>query len=162
MADVFEKARKFPSDGVKAKGITQTTMEFVALDNQPFSVVEDVGFRRLIEHIEPRYVMPSRRHFSEVCLPELFNVAATHVHEHIAADISAISFTTDIWSSDVSITSMLSLTHNGSTLISSCTRFCSIHKSFEGHIQQQPFLMHSPICSTHLKCMSLSVAMQEI
>ncbi len=85
-------------------------MEFVALDDQPFSVVEDVGFRRLIEHIEPRYVMPSRRHFSEVCLPELFNVVATHVHEHIAADISAISFTTDIWSSDVSITSMLSLT----------------------------------------------------
>ncbi len=110
VADVFEKARKFPSDGVKAKGITQTIVEFVALDDQPFSVVEDVGFRRLIEHIEPRYVMPSRRHFSEVCLPELFNVVATHVHEHIAADISAISFTTDIWSSDVSITSMLSLT----------------------------------------------------
>ncbi len=32
-----------------------------------FSVVEYVGFRRLIEHIEPRYVMPSRQHFSEVC-----------------------------------------------------------------------------------------------
>ncbi len=45
-----------------------------------------------------------------MCLPELFNVVATHVHEHIAADISAISFTTDIWSSDVRITSMLSLT----------------------------------------------------
>ncbi len=42
---LFEKAKKFPSDGVKAKGITQTTMEFVALDDQPFSVVEDVGFR---------------------------------------------------------------------------------------------------------------------
>ncbi len=110
VADVFEKARKFPSDGVKAKGITQKIMEFIALDDQPFSVIEDVGFHRLIEHIEPRYVMPSRRHFSEVCLPELFNVVATHVHEHIAADISAISFTTDIWSSDVSITSMLSLT----------------------------------------------------
>lgn len=96
VADVFEKARKFPSDGVKAKGITQKIMECIALDDQPFSVVEDVGFRRLIEHIEPRYVMPSRRHFSEVCLPELFNVVATHVHEHIAADISAISFTTDI------------------------------------------------------------------
>ncbi len=110
VVDVFEKARMFPSDGVKAKGITQKIMEFIALDDQPFSVVEDVGFRRLIEHIEPRYVMPSRRHFSEMCLPELFNVVATHVHEHIAADISAISFTTDIWSSDVSITSMLSLT----------------------------------------------------
>lgn len=48
MADVFEKARKFSSDGAKAKGITQKMMEFIALDDQPFSVVEDVGFRRLI------------------------------------------------------------------------------------------------------------------
>ncbi|XP_061128956.1 zinc finger BED domain-containing protein 4-like [Syngnathus typhle] len=85
-------------------------MEFIALDDQPFSIVEDVGFRRLIEHIEPRYAMPSRRHFSGVCLPELFNIVATHVHELLASDITAISFTTDIWSSDVSLTSMLSLT----------------------------------------------------
>lgn len=54
--------------------------------------------------------MPSGRHFSDVCLPKLFNVVATHVHELIASDISVISFTTDIWSSDVSLTSMLSLT----------------------------------------------------
>ena len=69
-----------------------------------------MGFGRLIEHVEPRYAMPSRQHFSDVCLPELFNVVATHVHELMASDISAISFTTDIWSSDVSLISMLSLT----------------------------------------------------
>ena len=73
--------------------------EFIALDDLPFSVVEDVGFRRLIEHIEPCYAMLSRRHYSDVCLPELFNVVATHVHELKASDIYAISFTTDIWSS---------------------------------------------------------------
>ena len=109
VADLFEKARQFSSDSAKAKGITQKMMEFIALDDQPFSVVDDVGFRRLIKHIEPRYAMPSRRHFSDVCLPELYNVVANHVHELIASDISAISFTTDIWSSDVSLTSMLSL-----------------------------------------------------
>ncbi|KAI2643098.1 Zinc finger BED domain-containing protein 4 [Labeo rohita] len=63
VVDVFEKARKFPSDSVKAKGITPKIMELIALDDQPFSVVEDVGFCRLIEHIEPCYAMPSRRHF---------------------------------------------------------------------------------------------------
>ncbi|XP_061129317.1 zinc finger BED domain-containing protein 4-like [Syngnathus typhle] len=110
VADVFEKARKFSSDSAKAKGITHKIMEFIALDDQPFSIVEDVGFRRLIDHIEPRYAMPSRRHFSDVCLPELFNIVATHVHKLLASDITAISFTTDIWSSDVSLTSMLSLT----------------------------------------------------
>ena len=84
VADLFEKARQFSSDSAKAKGITQKMMEFIALDDQPFSVVDDVGFRRLIKHIEPRYAMPSRRHFSDVCLPELYNVVANHVHELIA------------------------------------------------------------------------------
>lgn len=31
VADVFEKARNFPCDGVKAKGITQKIMKFIAL-----------------------------------------------------------------------------------------------------------------------------------
>lgn len=109
VANVFEKATKFPSDCAKAKGITQKIMEFIALDDQPFSVIEDMGFRRLNEHIEPRYALPSIQQFSDMCLSKLYNVITTHVHELIAADISAISFTTDIWSSDVSLTSILSL-----------------------------------------------------
>lgn len=84
VADVFEKARKFSSDGAKAKGITQKIMEFIALNDQLFSVVQDVGFRRLIKHIEPHYAMPSRRHFSDMCLSKLYDVIATHVHELIA------------------------------------------------------------------------------
>ncbi|XP_073671353.1 zinc finger BED domain-containing protein 4-like [Paramisgurnus dabryanus] len=110
VADFLEKAKKFANDSAKAKGITKRIMEFIALDDQPFSVVEDVGFRRLIDYIEPRYTIPSRRHFSDVCLPEMYNVISTNVHELLATDIAALSFTTDIWSSDVSPTSMLSLT----------------------------------------------------
>ncbi|KAL1277085.1 hypothetical protein QQF64_023758 [Cirrhinus molitorella] len=110
VADFLEKAKKFANDSAKAKGITKRIMEFIALDDQPFSVVEDVGFRRLIDHIEPRYTIPNRRHFSDVCLPEMYNVVSTNVHELLATDIAALSFTTDIWSSDVSPTSMLSLT----------------------------------------------------
>lgn len=50
--DGFEKARKFSSDCALAKCITQKITEPVALDDRPFSVRKDVGFRRLIEHIE--------------------------------------------------------------------------------------------------------------
>lgn len=39
-------------DCAKAKGFTENIMEFIALDYQQFSAVEDVGFRRLIWHIE--------------------------------------------------------------------------------------------------------------
>lgn len=165
VAQVFEKARKFSSKSTKAKGITQRIMEFIALDDQPSSVVEDFGFCRLIDYIEPCYAMPSRRQFSDVCLPKLYSLVATHITELLASDIPAIGFTTDIWSSDVSPTSDDVLIHyvvklnTVSTQNSSYKRFCCIHKSLEDHTQQQPFLMHSPICltpgvSTDLKCMT--------
>ncbi|KAL1278883.1 hypothetical protein QQF64_025556 [Cirrhinus molitorella] len=81
----------------------------IALDNQPFSVVEDEGFRRLINYLEPRYALPSRRYFSDVALPELYSVVYVHI-EKILADATSVSFTTDIWTSSVSPVSMLSLT----------------------------------------------------
>lgn len=42
-------------DGAKENGITKKIMEFSALDDQLFTVVEDIGFWRLVEHTEPRY-----------------------------------------------------------------------------------------------------------
>lgn len=110
VATLFEKTKKFEEDSVKARGITEKVMEFIALDDQPFSVVEDIGFRRLIQHIEPRYTLPSRRYFAETSLPAMYDRVAKHVHELMSTDRQTLSFTTDIWSSDVSPTSMLSLT----------------------------------------------------
>ncbi|XP_065150533.1 zinc finger BED domain-containing protein 4-like [Paramisgurnus dabryanus] len=82
------------------------------------SVVEDEGFRRLLEHLEPRYSLPSRKYFSETALPELYKKVCEHVSKEIK-DIQAMSFTTDIWSSAVSPMSLLSLTVHW--LDTSCT-----------------------------------------
>ncbi|XP_034542641.1 zinc finger BED domain-containing protein 4-like [Notolabrus celidotus] len=106
---VLDQTKKFAKDSAKARSITNKVMEMIALDDQPFSIVEDRGFRRLMEHIEPRYSLPSRRYFSDVSLPALHEVVATHIHK-LLDNVTDISFTTDIWSSDVSQMSMLSLT----------------------------------------------------
>lgn len=106
----FENCKKFPRDSEKAKAINDRLMEFIALDDQPFSVVEDPGFRKLIAHLEPRYTIPSRRFFSDVSLPALYDLVATHIHNMIDKNGLNVSFTTDIWTSDVSPVSMLSLT----------------------------------------------------
>ncbi|XP_053285395.1 zinc finger BED domain-containing protein 4-like [Pleuronectes platessa] len=65
IATAFEKRNKFPMDSAKAKNLNKKVMEFIALDDQPFSVVGDVGFRGLVEYMEPRYTLPSRRHLAE-------------------------------------------------------------------------------------------------
>ncbi|XP_060794595.1 zinc finger BED domain-containing protein 4-like [Neoarius graeffei] len=106
---VLEQSKEFAKDSAKAKSVTNKVMEMIALDDQPFSIVEDRGFRRLIEHIESHYSLPSRRYFSDVSLPALHEVVATHIH-NMLDNVTDISFTTDTWSSDVSQMSMLSLT----------------------------------------------------
>lgn len=95
-----EKKQRYNKDHPRAKAINQKIMECIALDNQPFSIVQDAGFTKLVGFLEPRFVMPNRKYFPNVCLPELYNVVYSHVKKLIADAIS-ISFTTDIWSSSV-------------------------------------------------------------
>ncbi len=106
----LDNTKKFDKDSAKAKAINCKVMEMIAIDDQPFSIVEDFGFRRLIEFIEPRYSLPSRWHFADVSLPALYNEVAAHIQMLLGKNVTDISFTTDIWSSDVSPVSMLSLT----------------------------------------------------
>ena len=54
-----------------AKRITQSVVEMTALDNQPFSVVDNTGFERLVHLLEPQYKFPSRHYFSEVATPDI-------------------------------------------------------------------------------------------
>lgn len=100
----FENCRKFFRDSPKAKAINDEIMEFMALDDQPFSVVKDQGF-----DLEPRYTLPSR-YFADVSLPALYDMVATHIHSLIDTNVSVTSFTMDIRTSDVSPVRMLSST----------------------------------------------------
>ena len=85
--------------------------EVIAVDNQPFSLVEDIGFTCLLHTLEPRYKLPTWKYFSETVIPSM---VAT-VHDSISTklcDINNFSFTTDIWSTNVASDSLLSfITH---------------------------------------------------
>ncbi|KAF0047447.1 hypothetical protein F2P81_001080 [Scophthalmus maximus] len=88
LSDLLSEYYKYNKDIVNEVGTT-------ALDDQLFSIVEGVGFRSLMEYMEPRYILPRRRHFADVCRPEMYKVVATHIHELLARDIPTMSFTTE-------------------------------------------------------------------
>ena len=88
--------------------ITQYVAEMIALDNQPFSIVEDNGFKRLVEVLEPRYKLPSRQYFAEAAIPDMYQGVREAMLEFLD-QVDYISCTTDIWSS-VAQDSMFSLT----------------------------------------------------
>jgi len=80
----------------------------IALDNQPFSVVDDLGFKNLSRVLEPRYNLPSRHYFAEVVIPDMYQ----QVKERVVGFLKQqdfLSCTTELWSS-VAQDSMLSLT----------------------------------------------------
>lgn len=82
--------------------------EMIAVDCQPYSIVEDVGFSRLMKTLKPNYQLPSRKYFSEKIVPSIH----ARVFEKVMATVNEaenISFTTDIWTSNSKI-SFISLT----------------------------------------------------
>lgn len=96
----FKNKEKLPEGSEKAKKITAKIAEFIALDDQPLSVVANEGFRGLLEYLEPRYVLPSRHYFTDTALPALHQKLCDQLLI-LLKDIPAFGFTTDIWSSFV-------------------------------------------------------------
>ena len=71
-------------------------IQHIAMDNRPFSIVEDEGFIRLMAHAQPRYKVPSRRFITELLEDEYDSVRKIIQAEVDSAD--SISFTSDGWS----------------------------------------------------------------
>ena len=83
--------------------------EMMVLDFQPLSIVSDVGFIRLLNMLEPRYKVPSRRYFMENIIPQMKQSIDLQIAELIK-DVHYFSFTTDIWSTSLNNQSLISLT----------------------------------------------------
>lgn len=81
----------------------------MALDAEPFTLVEREGFLNLIKYIVPRYNVPSRTYFSRTLMPEIYKEIRVQVEAKLST-AKYISFTTDIWTSSVNNESFISLT----------------------------------------------------
>ncbi|XP_076742690.1 E3 SUMO-protein ligase ZBED1-like [Maylandia zebra] len=91
-------AMKLASTSPRAQKITQSVATFICKDIRPYSVVENDGFQNLINTLEPRYVLPSRKHLSEVVIPNMYEKVK---HDVTASLKSAerVAITCDSWTS---------------------------------------------------------------
>ena len=81
--DYVQKMTPFGLNHPTARKITRTVGEMIALDNQPFSIVDDLGFKNLMRILEPRYNLPSRHYFAEVVIPDMYVPAGEGKSCHI-------------------------------------------------------------------------------
>ena len=84
-------------------------MNMIAMDNQPFSIVEDQGFIELLAELEPRYVIPSTKFFNETMLPQAYDSLKLKISKELS-NASSLSFTSDMWKNSKTNESYISLT----------------------------------------------------
>nr|CAD2171629.1 unnamed protein product [Meloidogyne enterolobii] len=108
MTDIITSLRaKSPweSDGEKTQQINKSIIEFICADIQPLSVVDNIGFKRLMTIALPKYNLPSRFFFTNNMLPKIYEKVEKELN--IA---NFVSITCDTWSSRDGAHSLLSVT----------------------------------------------------
>lgn len=70
--------------------------EMIALDNEPLSLVERVGFQRLMATAVPHYRVPGRTYMTEKVVPDIYNRIWSKIEASIS-QATAVSVTSDIW-----------------------------------------------------------------
>uniref|UniRef100_A0A3P8U0R1 BED-type domain-containing protein n=1 Tax=Amphiprion percula TaxID=161767 RepID=A0A3P8U0R1_AMPPE len=109
LQETLQKSAKLAPESTKAKMITDKIVEFILLDDQPLCVVENAGFRGLVQYREPRYQLANRHSISDTLIPLKYKQVSEFISKLLESAVM-VSLTTDIWSSDVCPVSLISLT----------------------------------------------------
>nr|XP_009858708.1 zinc finger BED domain-containing protein 4-like [Ciona intestinalis] len=99
LKEVVAKKQCFDASHPTAAAITNALAEMIAVDFLPLSIVECVGFKRLINTLQPRYSIPSRKYLTTNKLPSIYNNVQKKIKEMLKNSASLIYGTTDIWTS---------------------------------------------------------------
>ena len=81
----------------------------IAVDMEPYSIVENAGFKRFVAGLQPKYEIPSREYVTRTGIPRMYEA----VRKTIAASMESagkVSFTTDMWTCDHTNRAFVSLT----------------------------------------------------
>ncbi|XP_072400765.1 E3 SUMO-protein ligase ZBED1-like [Diabrotica undecimpunctata] len=80
------------------KKLDQLLLNLIIKDFQPFSIVEDNGFKDFILTLNPAYKLPTRKTLSNVLLPAVFEEVRLKVSD-VLKEVVSITITTDCWTS---------------------------------------------------------------
>ena len=92
-----DRVRPWDINDRRAQKVHRCIIQMIALDCQPFSIIEDPGFTQLLHELEPRYSLPSRKYFVEKILFQVRDETMAAVKKEISG-VPYYSFTTDEWS----------------------------------------------------------------
>lgn len=101
LSDFVRRAE--PLSEKKTQALHNKVAAMVALDLQPYSVVEDRGFKELMAEAVPNYRLPSRTTLSRALVPRLYDDTRKKVKAELSSAFeggtAAVAFTSDMWTS---------------------------------------------------------------
>ncbi|XP_022165454.1 zinc finger BED domain-containing protein 1-like [Myzus persicae] len=86
-----------PSEN-QVRAFHEAIVKMIAEDLQPLSIVENSGFRSMIQLLDSRYEIPSRRSLGRTIIPRIFSTVQSKV-EALLNEARHVAITTDIWTS---------------------------------------------------------------
>lgn len=72
MSDTHGILKKFDRNSKEAKALTAAIAKMIVWDLQPFSIVENRGFRHFANTASPQYEIPARTTFSREIIPRMY------------------------------------------------------------------------------------------
>lgn len=118
-------------DQQQKKKIDKKLLAMITKDYQPFSVVEDQGFRGFVSALNPNYELPNRKLISGTLIPGQFIECKTRVME-LVQKAKNVCITTDCWTSLVmdsylSVTAHFMLDFKLQVVLLHCEHFSGSH-----------------------------------
>lgn len=80
------------------KNIDEELLNLFTMDYQPFSIVNDVGFRNFVSALNPAYTLPNRQTISKSLIPLAYEKCLNSCKEKVK-NITHACLTTDCWTS---------------------------------------------------------------
>lgn len=106
---VLEKKKIWDINHPKAVELHYAIAQMIAVDNQPYSFVEDEGFRNLMLKAQPQYKVPCREYFKQTIIPKMYAQCKEEV-ESMLLPSECLSITSDMWTNSVNKDSFISFT----------------------------------------------------
>ncbi|XP_072394799.1 E3 SUMO-protein ligase ZBED1-like [Diabrotica undecimpunctata] len=86
------------STKMNQKIVDDALLDMIVVDMQPLQIVENEGFKKYTNKLNPDYILPSRKKIAQM-LEDKYKICSLEVKEKLQG-VEYIALTTDIWSSD--------------------------------------------------------------
>ena len=103
MKTIAKKKTKLETSSSRHKKIIEKIAGVLIHDFQPYSFVEDRGFKELMEELEPHYKLPHRTTFCRSVIPRIYEEVKEQVKSKVVdlqQQKNKVALTTDMWISE--------------------------------------------------------------